>query len=370
VPVGGTAGQVLSKINATDYNTQWIDFTAGTASTGGVFGVTTLTDSVASTSTTTAAVPNSVKTSYDFAATKAKVSVGTAAPVTPSTGDVWVDTAGTATAINAVPLAALTGTGAMIYGAGAGTAATLAIGTANQQLVVSGGVPAWATSPDIAKNTLTTTGDIIYASGSATPARLAIGTASQVLSVSGGVPAWTTPAGGGGLTIIGTATPSAATSLSFSSIPTTYKHLVVRWFGVFMNVSTGFWNVRVNGDTGGNYQWHSTTFNNGVGTGTRTVGGATLFGGADDTTAIIPKTNTSSTTYERQGSGSLVIYDYASTTLRRNIQNSSWGDAAGAAVWNNHDGYYVSTGTAITSIEFVRGSTETITGTFFLYGVS
>jgi hypothetical protein len=197
VPVGGTAGQVLSKINATDYNTQWIDFTAGTASTGGVFGVTTLTDSVASTSTTTAAVPNSVKTSYDFAATKAKVSVGTAAPVTPSTGDVWVDTAGTATAINAVPLAALTGTGAMIYGAGAGTAATLAIGSTDQQLVVSGGVPAWATSPDIAKNTLTTTGDIIYASGSATPARLGIGTASQVLSVSGGVPAWTTPSGGG-----------------------------------------------------------------------------------------------------------------------------------------------------------------------------
>jgi hypothetical protein len=85
----------------------------------------------------------------------------------------------------------------MIYGASAGTAATLAIGTANQQLVVSGGVPAWATSPDIAKSTLTTTGDIIYASGSATPARLGIGTASQVLSVSGGVPAWTTPASGG-----------------------------------------------------------------------------------------------------------------------------------------------------------------------------
>jgi hypothetical protein len=238
VPVGGTAGQVLSKINSTDYNTQWIDFTAGTAATGGVYGVTTLTDSVASTSTTTAAVPNSVKTSYDFAATKAKVSVGTAAPVTPSTGDVWVDTAGTATAINAVPLAALTGTGAMIYGAGAGTAATLAIGSTDQQLVVSGGVPAWATSPDIAKSTLTTTGDIIYASGSATPARLGIGTASQVLSVSGGVPAWTTPSSGAMTLISSTTLGTAAQEFTISSIPGTYKHLLLRAYRMKSSTTT------------------------------------------------------------------------------------------------------------------------------------
>ena len=40
---------------------------------------------------------------------------------------------------------------------------------------------------------LTTTGDTIYASGANTPARLGIGTTGQVLSVSGGVPAWATP---------------------------------------------------------------------------------------------------------------------------------------------------------------------------------
>jgi hypothetical protein len=37
---------------------------------------------------------------------------------------------------------------------------------------------------------LTTTGDTIYASGANTPARLGIGTTGQVLTVSGGVPAW------------------------------------------------------------------------------------------------------------------------------------------------------------------------------------
>ena len=71
VPVGGTAGQVLSKINSTDYETQWVNQSggaSGTAATGGVYGVTTLTDSTSSTSTTTAATPASVKSSYDLAA--------------------------------------------------------------------------------------------------------------------------------------------------------------------------------------------------------------------------------------------------------------------------------------------------------------
>jgi hypothetical protein len=91
VPVGGTTGQVLSKIDGTDYNTQWVTGgggggvtsvtgTAPIASSGGatpdisiadgttsVKGAVQLTDSVTSTSTTTAATPNSVKTAYDIA---------------------------------------------------------------------------------------------------------------------------------------------------------------------------------------------------------------------------------------------------------------------------------------------------------------
>jgi hypothetical protein len=42
---------------------------------------------------------------------------------------------------------------------------------------------------------LTTTGDTIYASGANTPARLGIGSTDQVLTVSGGLPTWATPAG-------------------------------------------------------------------------------------------------------------------------------------------------------------------------------
>jgi hypothetical protein len=57
------------------------------------------------------------------------------------------------------------------------------------------------TNPVIASvinNTLTSaTGDIIYASAANTPARLGIGSTDQVLKVTSGVPAWATPAAGG-----------------------------------------------------------------------------------------------------------------------------------------------------------------------------
>jgi hypothetical protein len=49
----------------------------------------------------------------------------------------------------------------------------------------------------IAKTLTTTTGDIIYASSANTPARLGIGSTDQVLKVSGGVPVWAAAGGGG-----------------------------------------------------------------------------------------------------------------------------------------------------------------------------
>jgi hypothetical protein len=78
-----------------------------------------------------------------------------------------------------------------------------------------------------AKSTLTTTGDIYYASAANTPARLGIGSTDQVLKVTGGIPAWATPAGGSGLTLITTQGFSGSSSQSisdcFSSTYTNYR---------------------------------------------------------------------------------------------------------------------------------------------------
>lgn len=103
---GGTSGQMLTKASNTDLDLVWVtpeigDITSVTATSpltgGGTTGAVTvgiqagsttqtgalqLTDSTASTSTTTAATPNSVKTSYDLAnAAIAKSTVTTAGDI-------------------------------------------------------------------------------------------------------------------------------------------------------------------------------------------------------------------------------------------------------------------------------------------------
>ncbi len=85
-----------------------------------------------------------------------------------------------------------------------------------------------------AKSTLTTTGDIYYASSANTPARLGIGSTDQVLKVSGGVPAWATPASSGSMTLLSTTTLSGTTT-TISSIDQTYKQLVVYILNLYPN---------------------------------------------------------------------------------------------------------------------------------------
>src|SRR5258706_9432009 len=55
----------------------------------------------------------------------------------------------------------LNSTGKMLYASAANVLAGRAIGTTNQGLLVSGGLPVWGASPT---SVLTTTGDVLYAS--------------------------------------------------------------------------------------------------------------------------------------------------------------------------------------------------------------
>jgi hypothetical protein len=77
-------------------------------------GAVQLENSTSSTSTTTAAVPAAVKTSYDLAAA-------------------------------AIPKSTVTTAGDVIYATGAGAVTRLGIGTTGQVLSVAAGVPSWAT---------------------------------------------------------------------------------------------------------------------------------------------------------------------------------------------------------------------------------
>lgn len=279
------------------YNgTEWTEITSAaavqTAATN-VPGIVQLTDSVSSTSITTAATPNSVKSAYDLAA-------------------------------------------------GA-----------------------------ISKGTLTTAGDIIYASDSSTPARLGVGTTGQVLSVSAGVPAWTTPSAGG-LTLIATANPSAATSVLFSSIPSTYKKLIIEWKNVNHSTTSGYFNVRLNNDSTSSYSWISTS-SNGPGNSSRSVSGSvgkvTTFGGTNNYTAVIGSTGSTSTDFSLKAYGKMIINDYSSDSTSKAMESISYS-ANGLAIYVNFLGGMYDKTDVITSVEFIRSASETINGTFYLYGVS
>ena len=221
----------------------------------------------------------------------------------------------------------------------------------------------------IPKDTVTAEGDILYASGSATVARLGIGTADQVLGIAAGVPAWTTPAAGGGMTLIATGTPSAATSLVFSSIPGTYKHLLLVWDQVFGSVVSGYWSIRLNNDDTSSIYTNQTmalqfasSWTGGAGTDTK-IGRSTT-----QRLQPIGGSGNSSTAYDEHANGGIWIYRYAETTAKTfrwwscgrdqsaNYLSEGWGNYRGTAV--------------ITSIDFIRSSTQTITGNFYLYGVS
>jgi hypothetical protein len=209
----------------------------------------------------------------------------------------------------------------------------------------------------IAKTLTTTTGDIIYASSANTPARLGIGSTDQVLKVTGGVPAWATPAAGGGMTSIASGSLSGS-SLSLTSIADTYKDLklVVRNVSIASNNDIRF---TING-RGSDYSIYWAEFTGGSVTNASTASQSNYslnYNTVKSGTAMTVEIN---------------FPDYANTTTRKQFNTQmSYDNASSAKSGATTYGYYSGTGLndAITSITFSSGATFS-TGTYILYGVN
>jgi hypothetical protein len=196
-------------------------------------------------------------------------------------------------------------------------------------------------------------------------------TSGQILQANGsGAVAFATLAASGGMTLISTATPIAATTVSFTSIPSTYKHLMLIWHSVYQSIDNEYWWATFNNDsTVANYD---TTVIGPPTTGTSvSVSNTTTVASTPQslTRAIIASGGTSLSAYTSKGA--LTIYRYTDTSVRLFEYRSS---ALSTLQTNNTrfttaNGFYNGS-SAISSIEFTRSSTQTITGTFYLYGVS
>ena len=178
----------------------------------------------------------------------------------------------------------------------------------------------------------------------------------------------------GGMTLIQETTANALSSLSFSSIPGTYKDLVLEWCGIqhsatgsqfvilFNNVSTGLYN-----SIGINYS-----------ASTPTISGYTLINSGESTYWPAFGGNANRTTNQvDRAQGYMKISNYASSTLgkvyqssfyyRDNNNNEFRGQAPQQAFFNSTS--------AITSIDIVRTSgsatfSNIANTSIRLYGVS
>jgi hypothetical protein len=157
---------------------------------------------------------------------------------------------------------------------------------------------------------------------------------------------------------IATSTPTGTNTVTFSSIPGTYKHLQIRFRAANPNFDT--LGVRFNGDTGTNYTEHLIE---GSGIGTAGGGGNGL--GVVSRIGILSLTDVAN----QQSVGVIEIIDYASTTKTKSLryaagrenQATSGRTVLGSGMRNNTE--------AITSVTLFAPGNFTTGTTFALYGI-
>jgi hypothetical protein len=154
---------------------------------------------------------------------------------------------------------------------------------------------------------------------------------------------------------IATSTGGGA-SITFSSIPSTYKNLQIR--GIASTGAGGYIKVTFNGDTGANYSWHE-IYANGS-TVTAAGGGSKNFIIADEVLTA---------TASVYGAFVMDILDYTNTNKNKTLRNLGGQDSNGSGYVVPTSGAWYNTA-AITSITItpVSGSFASNTN-IALYGI-
>ena len=120
--------------------------------------------------------------------------------------------------------------------------------------ITGGGTSGTVTVTNSMATAIDAAGDLIYGTGSDAFTRLAIGSTDQILKVTDGVPAWATPAvaaSGANFSLLGTNNPASTTTSSFTGI--SGKNELFLTFTNVQLTSTGTITFRINADSGSNY---------------------------------------------------------------------------------------------------------------------
>lgn len=219
-------------------------------------------------------------------------------------------------------------------------------------------------------------GDLIAATAADTPARLAVGTNGQILTAdstaSTGL-AWATPAAAGGMTLISTTNVSGASSFSLTSIPGTYKELLMVWRNFYSTVGFERGYITLNNSSTASHYFVSCTshftpqpdnfiprLNNGA--------TASLVGSLDTHNSMWQQFGGSSSDTNAAGRGWLRLIDYTNTEYLQFVGNSTGQDTGGSTSYNFGGGRFDTNGSALSRIDV--SFTRNVTGTVYLYGVN
>jgi len=214
-----------------------------------------------------------------------------------------------------------------------------------------------------AKSTLTTTGDIYYASSANTPARLGIGSTDQVLKVSGGVPAWAT-ASSGAMTKVTSGTFTTVSEVSVDNCFTsTYKNYIVRIMA---------WNdAGVGGDTDFHFRFRNntpSTITSGYSAGAqRIIRSGTVTNMSSDNAAQLTLTTDMGYSSDNRSGFSINITGFTGSTERPNFS------FIGSSNSNAPAGMFCTGGGACDASNIkgfnLKASSGTIQGDYQVYGL-
>jgi hypothetical protein len=162
-------------------------------------------------------------------------------------------------------------------------------------------------------------------------------------------------AAAGSFESIATSTPTSGTSVTFSSIPSTYASLQIR---AYVQAGDGSGRVRLNGSSStSDYAAHILR-----GDGANVIASGAGTGSYDG----VPYYN-----YYSSASGAVIIvdiHDYASTTKNKTVRLANGIDINGGGYMALWTGLYLST-TAVSSITITAGGGFTTGTTISLYGI-
>ena len=159
---------------------------------------------------------------------------------------------------------------------------------------------------------------------------------------------------------------SAATTITLSSIPSTYTHLQVRIMA--RDTTTGVTQTSLrwqfNGDTASNYTAYHDISGNGGSVGANAFGANSIA----YLIQVIPGSNASNTT--QYGVAILDILDYASANKNKIVRALGGYDRNGSGMVRFGSSMWMNSSTAISSITFTADGSQYATGTTVaLYGI-